>query len=149
MTISAVRTRTSPEAGPRTGKFTLLAATSTVAATAVNLGLYAVGRWTDATLRIDPGAGAPNHLIVPVDVAWKTAVPLAAGALVLALVARRSRRSVTVLTVAGAAVAAVSIPLVFMNAHDVATGLLLSSMHALTALAYVVIGMRARKTAAA
>jgi hypothetical protein len=149
MTISPARTRTSPQAGPRTGKYTLLAATSTVAATAVNLGLYAVGRWTDATLRIDPGAGAPNHLIIPVDVAWKTAVPLAAGALVLALVARRSRRWVSALTVAGAAVAAVSIPFVFMNAHDAVTGVLLASMHTAGAVAYVVIGTRARTNAPA
>jgi len=126
-----------------------VAAASTVAATAVNLGLYAVGRWTYATLRVDPGAGSPNHLIIPGDVAWKTAVPLAAGALVLALVARRSRRWVAVLTVAGAVVAAVSMPFVFMNAHDAVTGVLLASMHATTALAYVVIGSRARKSATA
>jgi hypothetical protein len=149
MTTSTIRARTTQQADRRPGRYARLTAISIAAATAANLGLYAVGRWTDATLLVDPGAGAPNHLIIPGDVAWKTAVPLAVGALVLALVARRSRRWVTVLTVAGAAVAAVSMPFVFMNAHDAVTGTLLASMHALTALAYVAIGMKARKAAVA
>ncbi|PFG41041.1 hypothetical protein ATJ97_3587 [Georgenia soli] len=149
MTTSTVHARTSPQADHRPGRYAWLTAISIAAATAANLGLYAVGRWTDATLLVDPGAGAPNHLVIPGDVAWKTAVPLAVGALVLALVARRSRRWVTVLTVAGVTLAAVSMPFVFMNAHDAVTGALLTSMHALTALAYVVIGTRAREAAAA
>lgn len=149
MTTSTVHARTSPQADHSPGRYARLTAISAAAATAANLGLYAVGRWTDATLLVDPGAGPPNHLIVPGDIAWKTAVPLVVGAVVLALVARRSRRWVTVLTGAGVAVAAVSMPFVFMNAHDAGTGTLLVSMHALTALAYVAIGRRARKTAAA
>jgi len=149
MTASTVRAHTAPQTDRRPGRYVRLTAFSVAAATAANLGLYAVGRLTDATLLVDPGAGAPNHLIIPGDVAWKTAVPLAVGALVLALVARRSRRWVTVLTVAGATIAAVSMPFVFMNAHDAVTGTLLASMHAITALAYVAIGMWARKAAAA
>ncbi|WP_043502537.1 DUF6069 family protein [Georgenia sp. SUBG003] len=149
MTTTQVRTApTSQQGDRRPGRYARLTAISIAAATAANLGLYAVGRLTDATLLIDPGAGAPDHLIVPGDVAWKTAAPLALGALVLALVGRRSRRWVTVLIVAGAAVAAVSVPLVLANAHDAVTGTLLASMHTITALAYVVIGARARRDAA-
>jgi hypothetical protein len=147
MTTTPLRARTSTPAGSRPGLFARRTASCIVAATAVNLGLYAVGRWADAALMVDPGVGAPNHLIVPGDVAWKTAVPLAVGAVVLAANSRRSRRWTTVVTVGGAALAAVSIPFVFTNAHDAVTGVLLASMHTSTALAYVLIGTTARTNA--
>ncbi|WP_193312963.1 DUF6069 family protein [Georgenia subflava] len=149
MTTSPVRTRTPAHVGPDPGRYTLLTVACVAAATAANLGLFAVGRATDAALRVDPGVGAPNHPVIVGDVAWKTAVPLALGALVLALIARRSRRWTTVVTIAGAAVAAVSIPFVFTGSHDTVTGVLLSGMHTITGLAYVVIGLRARMSAAA
>lgn len=95
----------------------------------------------------DPGLGRPDHLVVPGDVAWKTVVPL--GALVLGLVARRSRRWATRTIVAGAVVAAVSVPFVVIGAHDLATGLVLAGMHSTVALAYVVIGTRVLREVAA
>src|SRR5699024_9039872 len=53
-----------------------------IVATLVNLGLYLTGRVAGATLRLDPAVGPANHQITAPDVAWKTAVPLAAGVLV-------------------------------------------------------------------
>src|SRR5699024_4256772 len=129
------------------GRLPLVTAISIVVATAVNLGLYAIGRATDATLRVDPGFGEPNHLVLALDVAWKTALPLALGALVLALSARYSRRWTAIVIVAGAAIAFVSIPFVVLGAHDTMTGVLLSSMHTVTGLAFVLIGKRTLPTA--
>ncbi|MGC0143518.1 DUF6069 family protein [Pseudactinotalea sp. Z1732] len=117
-------------------------------ATAANLGLYAIGRATDAALRIDPGAGEANHLIIPGDVAWKTAVPLALGALVLALLARRSRRWTTIAIIAGAVAVLITIPFVLTGAHDLTTGLLLAGMHTIGGLAYILIGTTVRPNAA-
>ncbi len=124
--------------------FMLLATASIAFATALNLGLYVLGLTVDATLRVDPGLGAPNHLIAPGDVAWKTAVPLAVGALTLAFIAGRPRRWTTVLILTGVVIVVVSIPIVIMNAHDLATGLILGSMHSVVGLAYVVLGFRIR-----
>lgn len=116
-------------------------------ATAANLGLYAIGRATSAALRIDPGVGEANHLIIPGDVAWKTAVPLALGALVLLLLARRSRRWTTITIIAGAVVVLITIPFVFTGAHDLTTGLLLAGMHTIGGLAYILIGTTVRPNA--
>ena len=148
MPSSATRTQPSAQAADRTGRSALVAAACIAVATAVNLALFAIGRGTDATLRVDPGLGEPNHLIVGGDVAWKTVVPLALGALVVSLVARRSRRWTTIVIVAGAAAAGVSIPFVVTGAHDTTTGVLLAGMHTVAGLTFVAIGTRAHRVGA-
>lgn len=140
---SGAPTRTSSEHARRVRKYTVVATACILVATAVNLGLYAVGLATGAALRLDPGMGEPNHLIIPGDVAWKTAVPLALGALALALIARRSRRWTVIVIIAGIVAVGISIPFVLAGAHDVTTGLLLAGMHTVGGLTYLVIGMRA------
>lgn len=144
MTGSPARIRKPSERAWPSRSFALASAICIGAATATNLGLYAIGRATAAALRIDPGLGEPNHVIVPWDVAWKTAVPLAVGALVLALVARRFPRWTILAISAGAVPVVISIPFVLTGAHDLATGLLLAGMHTIGGLAYVVIGIIAR-----
>ena len=128
-----------------TQRFTLVTLITTVVAIALNVGLYAIGRATGAALKIDPALGQADHAIILGDVVWKTAVPLALGAVVLALIARRSRRWTTIVIVAGAALDALSIPFVFTGAHDTMTGVLLAGMHTVGGVAYVVIGTRAHR----
>ncbi|MGC0273096.1 DUF6069 family protein [Pseudactinotalea sp. Z1739] len=138
---------TSTESDRRSRSPALVTIACILIATAANLGLYAIGRATDAALRIDPGAGEANHLIIPGDVAWKTAVPLALGALVLALLARRSRRWTTIAIIAGAVAVLITIPFVLIGAHDLTTGLLLAGMHTIGGLAYILIGKAVRPNA--
>lgn len=147
MSVSATHAHTSSAPGRRSRRFAFAAAACIVVATVANLGLYVIGRAVNAALLIDPAAGEPNHLIIPGDVAWKTAVPLALGALVLALIARRSRRWTTITIVAGVVAVLISIPFVFAGAHDLTTGLLLAGMHTIAGLAYTLIGTTARAKA--
>jgi hypothetical protein len=137
-------TPTPPQTTARPRKLLSVSAVSILAAAAVNLGLYAIGRAAHASLRVDPGAGPPNHLVIAPDVAWKTILPLALGALVLALVARRSRRWTTVMTALGAVVAIASGVFASLGAHDTFTGVLLFGMHTVGGIAVIVIGAQAR-----
>jgi Family of unknown function (DUF6069) len=123
--------------------YAIFSATCAIFAAAANLGLYALGRAANAALRVDPGAGEPNHLIVPADVAWKSVAPLAIGALVLAFAARISKQWTIAIMVIGIVIAAISVPLVFLNSRDATTGLLLASMHTIVAAAFAVIGAAA------
>lgn len=144
MSVSTAPVYTSSEAGRRSRRFALVSAASIVVATVANLGLYVIGRVANAALRIDPGAGESNHLIVPGDVAWKTALPLGLAALVLVLIARRSGRWTTITIVAGVVAVLISIPFVLTGAHDLTTGFLLAGMHTIAGLAYALIGTAAR-----
>jgi hypothetical protein len=123
----------------------LFTAISIAVATAVNLALYGVGRLTDAAMRIDPAGSDPNHQIVPVDVAWKTAVPLLLGAVVVGVVLRRSQRWAAAVVAVGAGFAVVGIPFLLNGAHDITTGVLLSAMHTVAAATFVAIWMAARR----
>lgn len=137
--------RTSSASQRRSPGFTLFATVCVVAATGVNLGLYALGRAIGAALRIDPGLGEPDQSIVVGDVAWKTAVPLVLGAFTLGLIARHSHRWASIVTIAGFLVVLVSIPFVLAGAHDLPTGFLLAAMHTTAGLAYVSIGVRTHR----
>ena len=124
-----------------------LAVTVVLAATAVNLGLYAIGRFAGATLRLDPAVGPANHQITAPDVAWKTVVPLAAGVLVLLLARRRSTRWLTAVTVLGAVVALGTGAVPPLGAHDPLTGVLLAGMHTVPGVAIVLVGATLRRRA--
>ncbi|WP_277050024.1 DUF6069 family protein [Ruania albidiflava] len=116
-----------------------------IVATVVNLGLYLTGRVAGATLRLDPAVGPANHQITAPDVAWKTAVPLAAGVLVLLLVRRRSIRWLTALTVLGVIVALGTGAVPPLGAHDPLTGVLLAAMHTVPGVAIALVGFALRR----
>ena len=121
------------------------AVTVVLAATAVNLGLYAIGRLAGATLRLDPAVGPANHQITAPDVAWKTLVPLAAGELVLLLARRRSTRWLTAVTVVGVVVALGTGAVPPLGAHDPLTGVLLAGMHTVPGVAIVLVAAALRR----
>ncbi|NOJ61427.1 DUF6069 family protein [Arthrobacter sp. 260] len=128
----------------RARRFALRSAAYSLVAATVNLGLYAIGKGAGAALRVDPGVGAPNHLIIPGDVVWKTLLPIVLGACLLAFTAHRSPRWTATVMVAGAAVAAISVQFVLVGAHDLLTGVLLACMHTAAGLAFVLLALRVR-----
>jgi hypothetical protein len=142
-------TSTPLQTTPQPRRLISVSAVSILVAAAVNLGLYTLGRGAHASLRVDPGAGPPNHLVIAPDVVWKSILPLALGTLVLALIARRSRRWTTVLTALGAFVGISTGVIASLGAHDTVTGVLLFSMHTVGGIAVIVIGAQARKNAPA
>lgn len=146
MTTHAAIHPGSPATGPRPARLATLITISVLVATAFNLGLYAIGRIADATFLVDNGH-EPNHLVILPDVVWKTMAPIAVGAIVLMLIARYSRRLTTLGTIVGTAVGLVTGILALGNAHDMTTGVLLLGMHTSTAIAYLVIGARLRRSA--
>ena len=115
-----------------------------LAATAVNLCLYGVGRLAGAALSLDPAIGPPNHHLTAFDVAWKTFVPLGLGVGVLLLARLRSRGWVTAVIVSGAAVAAFTGAVPPFYAHDGLTAALLAGMHTVPGVALVWIGLAVR-----
>ncbi|KAA9143856.1 hypothetical protein F6B41_06155 [Microbacterium lushaniae] len=137
------RTMLRRERGTRT--FIVVVVICCAIAVALNVTLFTIGRVTGASLRVDPRWGDPDHLVIIADVVWKTLVPLVLGAIVLGLIAPRSRRWTTITIVAGSLVAGVSIPLVATGAHDLPTAAVLSGMHTVTGLAYVAIGISAHR----
>lgn len=128
--------------GPTFGRFATTAVVVTATATALNVGCCLLARALGATLLLDPAAGPSNHLVTGFDVAWKTFVPVAAGALVVWLAARRSRRWATGVIVLGGVLAALSTPLPVLGAHDPLTATMLSALHVVAGAAFVLIGIR-------
>lgn len=128
--------------GPTLGRFARTAAVATLTATALNVGCYILARAVGATLLLDPGVGPSNHLVTGLDVAWKTFVTVAAGALVVWLANRRSRRWATGVIVLGGVFAALSIPLPVLGAHDPLTAAMLFALHTVAGAAFVLIGVR-------
>ena len=102
-----------------------------VAATGINLALYAAGRLTGAALSLDPAIGPPNHHLTAFDVAWKTFVPLGLG--------------VGAVMVLGAAVALGTGAVPPFYAHDGTTAALLAGMHTVPGVALVWIGLAVRR----
>ena len=139
MSTESATTRATPPVRRSNVVSTRAATGGILIATAVNLGLYALGRASSATMTIDPGLGSPGHVIAVLDVVWKTAVPLALGLLLVILFARRSRRWVVFIVALGAVVALSGLgPL--PGAHDPITGVLLMCMHVTSGVAFAVLG---------
>ncbi|GAB3192799.1 DUF6069 family protein [Nesterenkonia suensis] len=59
--------------------------------TTLNLGVFLTAQALGASLRLDPPGQDPNHLLWWVDVLWKTALPLAIGIALVALLRRSPR----------------------------------------------------------
>ncbi|WP_147917021.1 DUF6069 family protein [Ruania zhangjianzhongii] len=121
------------------------AAFGLLAATAINLALYATGRLVGAALSLDPAIGPPNHHLTAFDVAWKTFVPLSLGVGVLLLARLRSRAWVSAVMVLGAAVAVSTGAVPPLYAHDGITAVLLAGMHTVPGVALVWIGLAVRR----
>lgn len=124
-----------------------LAVSAAVVATAINLGLYGIGRLAGASLVLDPAVGPPNHQITALDVAWKTFLPLSLGMLVLLLARRRSDRWMVAVLVLGLLVALGTGAVPPFGAHDGLTAVLLASMHTVPGLVLAWTGLRLRRGA--
>lgn len=116
-----------------------------LAVTLLNLGVHAAARALGASMRLDPPGQEPNHLIPWFDVAWKSALPLAVGLVLLAL-ARRSRRGVTVLLIAVLVVFVPTSAVPALVAHDTPTSVALLLLHLLPVAGFTVLALRARRT---
>lgn len=108
-----------------------------LAAAAINLLLWVIGRAAGAGFVVDPGLGPPNFKVAGIKVLASTLIPFAVGVLVLLLAARRSRRWAITVGVVGALIAAGSAAGPLAGAHDTATGVLLASMHLITGAAFL------------
>ena len=115
-----------------------------LAATGINLVLWGIGRAAGASFVVDPALGDPNVEVGALKVVVTTLLPFAVGVLLLALAARRSRRSVVGVGVVGAAFALVSAAGPLDGGHDTATRVLLATMHLTTGAAFVVAATRFR-----
>jgi hypothetical protein len=113
-------------------------------ATTVNLGLYTVGRAVDASMLMEEAYGTPAHQIRFLDVALKTLIPLVFGVATVSLVARRWRRRVDMVTVAGAAIGILSGIPAALRAHDSTTGVLIASMHTVAGVTFLIIARRSQ-----
>lgn len=128
-------------AAPTLGRFARTTAVVTLTATSLNVACYGLARAAGATLLLDPGVGPSNHFVTGFDVAWKTFVPVVAGALVVRLAVRRSRRWATGVFVLGGVFAGISIPLPVLGAHDPLTAAMLFALHTVAGAAFVLIGV--------
>ncbi|MDZ5077060.1 DUF6069 family protein [Nesterenkonia sp. HG001] len=131
--------KTSPRSLLREGTLVVLAATL------LNLALYAAARGLGATILLDPPAQEPNHLIVWFDVAWKTALPLVLGVAVLGLV-RRSRFGLTALLIAVLVIFVPTSVVPAVVAHDAITSTTLLLFHLLPTAGFAVLALRVRQT---
>lgn len=138
-TITSSRTSNAP----RDCAVIRAAAVGAVAATAVNVTLWGIGRAAGASFVVDPGLGEPNLEVGVVKVIFTTLVPFAVGAAMLALVARRSRRWIVMVAIAASAFAVMTAAGPLYGGHDNATGTLLAAMHMTTGAAFVVVATRA------
>jgi hypothetical protein len=120
------------------------AAIGALAATVANVALWAGGRAADVDFLASPPVGVAAIRVGGVLVVVATLLAFAVGWAVLALAARRSRRSVRVVIAAAAVFAVVSAGGPLMVAHDTATGALLAAMHLVTGAAFVVTAATAR-----
>jgi hypothetical protein len=143
-TASTISSSTLDDATPRSRPVLRVAAIGALAATLVNVALWAGGRAADVGFLANPPTGGPAFQVGVVLVVLATLVAFAAGSVALALAARRSRRWVHVVTAAAVVIAVGSVSGPLSAAVDTATGLLLAAMHLVTGAAFVVTASRVR-----
>ena len=120
------------------GRIVLTASTvCALVVTVINVGVYGLGQMTDASFLISPPLVPQGLEVGAMKVAFTTLAYFAPGVALLVFAARRSLRSVRILTVVAAVFAVASAwgPLEF--AHDRATGWVLAPMHLTTGAAFV------------
>ncbi|GAA3064578.1 MULTISPECIES: DUF6069 family protein [Actinomycetes] len=120
-----------------------LGAVVVLVATLLNLGVFFTAHALGASLRLDPLGQEPGHLLRWVDVAWKTALPLAIGIGLVALL-RRSRRGLLVLLVAVLIVFGPTSAVPPSVAHDGITAAALALLHLIPLAAFTVVALRVR-----
>lgn len=123
-----------------------LAAIGGLAATAVNLALWAAGRAADVGFLVTPIGADSASQVGFVPIALTTLFMFALGSGLLALAARRSARWVSTVMVTAAAFTVVSIGGPLSTAEDTASAVLLAMMHLITGAAFLATAakMRAR-----
>jgi hypothetical protein len=114
----------------------------------VNLGVYGLGRLTDASLVVSPALGPQDLQVDAIKVVLTTVIYFAPGVVLLVLAARKSLRWVRILAVAAAVFAAGSAWGPLDAAHDTATGWVLAPMHWTTGAAFVVAAAWVHRTLA-
>lgn len=121
----------------------LTGAVVVLVATALNLGVFFAAQALGASLRLDPPGQEPNHLLWWVDVAWKTALPLAVGIALVALL-RRSRRGLLTLLIAALIVFGPTSAVPPSVAHDGITAAALALLHLIPLTAFALVAFRVR-----
>ena len=118
------------------------AAAGAAVATLVNAALWAGGRAADVSFLVTPLLGDTATQVGIIPVLLTTLLTFAVGSGLLALAARRSRRSVRAVLVTAALVAVVSAGAPPSAAQDTASGVLLAAMHLVTGAAFLVTASR-------
>jgi len=121
------------------------AAIGAVAATAVNIAVWAAGRAADVSFLVTPLGGKAVTQVGIVPVVLTTLITFAVGTGLFALAARRSDRWARAVLAAGVLVAVVSAGPALAAAEDTSTGVLLAAMHLLTGAAFAITASRARR----
>jgi hypothetical protein len=134
-TVPSTSTLTEPRAGVARLGWWRAAGLAVVAAVAVNLVILAIGTAADASFVVVDN-GDPADVTAALIVA-ATAIPLAVGFLVAALLARRRPGWVRPLALVAAAFAVVSIASPFAADTDSGTAAALAVMHLVVGAAYV------------
>jgi Family of unknown function (DUF6069) len=114
-------------------------AVGAAAATLVNAALWAGGRAADVSFTV---SSAFMTQVGIVSVVLTTLIAFAFGSGLLALAARRSRRWVRAVLVAAAVFAVVSAGAPLSAAQDIATGVLLATMHLVTGGVFLITAWR-------
>jgi hypothetical protein len=121
------------------------AAIGAVAAAAANAAVWAAGRAADVSFLVIPLFGKAATQVGFVAVVLTTLIAFAVGVGLFALAARRSDRWARAILAAGVLFAVVSTAGPLSTAEDVATGVLLATMHLLTGAAFAITASRARR----
>jgi Family of unknown function (DUF6069) len=116
-----------------------IAAAGVAVATLVNVALWAGGRAADVSFRVSGSLVTQVGILL---VALTTLLTFAVGTGLLTLAVRRSRRWVRALLVAAALFAVVSAGAPLSAAQDIATGVLLATMHLVAGAAFLVTAWR-------
>ena len=119
------------------------AAIGAVAATAANVAVWAAGRAADVSFLVSPVFGQATMQVGIVLVVLTTLIAFAVGIGLFALAARRSDGWARAVLAAGVLFAVVSTVGPLSTAQDVASGVLLATMHLLTGAAFAITAARA------
>lgn len=141
----SMASKTEPRIGTTARRRALLQASAggAGAAAAANLAVWAGGRAADVSFTVSPPVGDITFAVDPFMIVLATVSMFAVGAGALAWAARRSLKWARALVVGAVVVAVGSAGSPWMATDDVATALLLASMHLITGAAFVVTASRA------
>ncbi len=137
--MDTASTPSATSTSPSPTRLALRASTvSVLAAMLANIGVYGLGRMTDASFVVSPSLGPQDLQVDAIKVALTTLAYYAPGVLLLVVAARRSSRWVRILAVVAAVFAVASAWGPLDASHDRATGWVLAPMHWTTGAAFVI-----------